>query len=170
MHLAAVYPAYLAAIPPGDDGIAATLSLMARIARAYSKLPQFYVLAREVVADVALEENKDFGAQAEALYNFVRGNIAYVRDIEGVESVQTPDRTLELATGDCDDQATLLATLARTIGFPVRFVAAGLRGGDLEHVWPELKMGESWIAADTTEGYGLGWRPPGITKRLIETL
>lgn len=169
MHLSQVYPAYLAAIPPGDDGIAATLSLMARIARAYSKLPQFYVLAREVVATAGVE-GKDYAGEAEALWQFVRDNVTYRRDIEGVESVQTPDRTLELASGDCDDQSVLSATLARTLGFPVRFVAAGIGGSDLEHVWPEVRIGDSWFALDTTEPHGMGWRPPGITKRMIETL
>lgn len=169
MHLSDAMPAFLAAIPPGDDGIAATLSLMARISRAYSKLPQFYVLAREI-ANGAGVEGKDYAGEGEAIWDFVRNNVIYRRDIEGVESVQTPDRTLALASGDCDDQSILVATLAKSLGFPVRFVAAGLRGGDLEHVWPELRIGDSWFAADTTEPNGFGWRPPGITKRMIETL
>jgi len=171
MHLGETesYRAYLAAIPPGDDGIAATLSLMARIARAYSKLPQFYILAREI-ANSAGVEGKDYAGEAEALHEFVREHVVYRRDIEGVESVQTPDRTLELASGDCDDQAVLVATLARALGFPARFVAAGFNGSDLEHVWAELKIGESWYALDTTEPNGMGWRAPGITKRMIETL
>jgi transglutaminase-like putative cysteine protease len=167
MHLAEVYSAYLAAIPPGDDGIAATLSLMARIARAYSKLPQFYVLAREITRDV---ESKDAFGEATAIYDFVRENVRYTGDIEGVESVQTPDRTLDLASGDCDDQSIMVATLALSLGLKARFQAAGLRGGDLEHVWPEIAIGDSWYAVDTTEPGGVGWRPPGITKRLIVTL
>ncbi|MGH7886256.1 MAG: transglutaminase-like domain-containing protein [Candidatus Binatia bacterium] len=169
MHLAEAMPAYLAAIPPGDDGIAATLSLMARIARAYSKLPQFYVLSREI-ANAAGIEGKDHAGEAESIYDFVRENVTYRRDIDGVESLQTPERTLALASGDCDDQATLVATLAKTLGFPARYVAAGINGSDLVHVWTELKIGESWYAADTTEANGFGWRPPGITKRMIETL
>jgi transglutaminase-like putative cysteine protease len=91
-----------------------------------------------------------------------------VRDVEGVETLQTPLVTLAQAAGDCDDQSLLLATLLNAVGHPARFVAAAFNGGDFEHVWVETKIGSSWYAADTTEPVAFGWRPPRITSRLIQ--
>ena len=40
--------------------------------------------------------------------------------INGVETVQTPLRTLENEAGDCDDKSLLTATLLETFGFSTR--------------------------------------------------
>lgn len=155
---------FLAEIPPGTDGIEATLALMQRVVAEYKWQPEVVGLAREIVAAVPA---KSYAQEARALFDFVRANVRYTRDVEGLEYVQAPDITLEVGHGDCDDHATLLAALLAATGHKTRFVAAGFNGGDLEHVWVETLIGDRWFAADTTENRDFGWRPPFITQRIV---
>jgi transglutaminase-like putative cysteine protease len=165
MFLRAAPAAFLAEIPDGPDGIALTLREMARIVRDWRTHPEVIDLARQIVAELP---GKDYFNEAALLHEYVQENVRYVRDVEGVETIQTPLVTLAQAAGDCDDQVILTATLLNAIGHPTRFVAAGFNGGDFEHVWTETKIGNSWYAADTTEPVPFGWRPPRITSRLIQ--
>lgn len=151
-------------IPEGRRGIAATLDLMSRCVKQYKTHP--------VIRDTALEltqslSNKDYPGEVRRLYEFVRDEIRYVRDIHGVETLYTPDQMLVTRAGDCDDKSLLLATLLESIGHPTRFVAMGFAGGDLEHVLPETKIGQKWIPLETTEDVELGWTPKNVTNVLI---
>lgn len=111
---------------------------------------------------------KDWYGEATDLHRFVRDQIRYVRDVVGVETLQTPDKTLEIGQGDCDDKSVLLASLLESIGHPTRFVAVGLRQpNQYEHVYVETKIGPNWIPSETTEPVALGWEPKGVKARLI---
>jgi hypothetical protein len=62
--------------------------------------------------------------QARRLYEYVREEINYVCDPLGIEEVQSPETTLKLGGGDCDDKAVLLASLLKSIGFETCFFIA----------------------------------------------
>lgn len=102
---------------------------------------------------------KDWPCEVRALHAFVRDSIRYVGDINGVETVQSPDKTLEYGYGDCDDKSVLLASLLESIGHPTRFVAIGFQSGVYEHVYVETLIGTRWIALETTEPVEAGWAP-----------
>lgn len=155
---------YLAEVPPGVDGIDATLAMMQHIVADYKTDSYIVGLARGIIESVP---PKEYAAEARAIFDYVRANIRYTQDVDGVEYVQSPLITLQTGHGDCDDQATLLATLLAAVGKKTRFVAAGFNGGDIEHVWTEVKIKDRWFAADTTEDYDFGWRPPHVTQRLV---
>ena len=115
-------------MPSGQAGTRQTLKLMRDIVRAAVRDP------RMVVRNHAIEitrscPSKDFRCEIEAIYSWVDENIRFVRDINGVETLQTPARTLELAVGDCDDHVILLSALLESVGHPTRFVAVGFRPG-----------------------------------------
>ena len=153
-------------IPSGTAGTYATLNIMSKIVRRYKKSAPLRELALHVIQD--LPGRKNFAGQAARLQNYVRNNIQYVKDINGVETIQTPDRTLQNRAGDCDDQAVLLATLLETIGHPTRFVAIKLKSfGPYVHVFTETKAGSRWLAAETTEDWPLGMQPPKFVKRMV---
>jgi transglutaminase-like putative cysteine protease len=157
----------LYAIPSGDAGIKATLREMASIARAWKKDPRVRALATEIVAGCGVAQN--WPCEAEALQLWVRDNIRFLGDVEGVETLQTPDLTLEQRAGDCDDQSILLATLLTSIGHPARFVAVDLGQGGFSHVFVETPIGAAWIAAETTEpDWELGRRPYGIKRTKVQ--
>jgi transglutaminase-like putative cysteine protease len=108
-----------------------------------------------------------------ALHQFVRDDIRYIRDPDGYELVQSPDKTLELGQGDCDDKSTLLAALLKVTGHPARFVALGFNGDPLSHVLVETKVDSTgndqkdWMPLETIIPKPAGWYPPGVTSRYV---
>jgi transglutaminase-like putative cysteine protease len=158
-------------LPPGRAGTKATLELMQQ-------------LAAEGARDVAIRERAlaivrmarvaphDFDGELAALYTWVRDRIRFVRDVAGVEGLQAPRRTIEWGAGDCDDMATLLVALLRSIGHPARlaFRAIGTnRTGprNFSHVYTVAKYGGREIALDpTVPGTPIGWEYPRATSRM----
>jgi hypothetical protein len=98
----------------------------------------------------------DTGRAASALHAWVRRNIRYVQDPIEIETVQTPEATLELRAGDCDDHAVLMVALAGAIGIPGRFKVVGFSNANLQHVYPELLIDGAWLPADTTSQSSFG--------------
>ena len=97
------------------------------------------------------------GNDVNALYGWVGDNIHYMYDSEtyGVGDYwQFPYETLNLGTGDCEDQAFLLCSLIRVSGTSAEnvFVALGeVNGGG--HAWVILKTGGGWrVIEPTVEG------------------
>jgi transglutaminase-like putative cysteine protease len=165
---AANYPlsAKLSGIPSGRDGTIATLKHMRDFARAAVRDPS------QTARMTALEIFKQKGvpprkwlAEISALHSWVRDRIRYVRDPEGVELVQTPEATLRIGQGDCDDKSTLLAAMLLATGHPCRFVAVGMGGAPFSHVLVEAKAGDKWIPAETIIQKPLGWFPAGVTSK-----
>jgi transglutaminase-like putative cysteine protease len=110
---------------------------------------------------------KDYASEVAALHAFVRDRIRYVRDILGTETVQTPERTLANEAGDCDDKATLLASLLRAIGVNTRFEAVGFAPGTWSHVIVQAFVGGRWLPLETTLDVRPGWRPPHVVESLV---
>jgi transglutaminase-like putative cysteine protease len=149
----------------GAQGVRDTLYLMRSIVQRYKTDVNIRHIAASLVQSLP---QKDWSGQVQRLHQFVRDNIRYIRDIDGVETIQTPDKTLELKYGDCDDKATLLATLLQTIGHPARFVAVGTRApGEYQHVYLETLIGKRWVPLETTEPVPMGWAPPKVAAKMI---
>ena len=152
-------------IPSGDAGIRATLKEMASIARAWKTQPDMRELA------VSLTQRcgpRNWVCEIEALHEFVRDKIRFVGDVLEVETLQTPELTLQHRAGDCDDQSILLATLLNAIGHPARFLAVDLGQGGFSHVFTETPIGPNWVAAETTEPWQLGRRPRGVNRHMVQ--
>lgn len=109
---------------------------------------------------------KNFSAEVSALFYYVRDKIRYLKDVNGVETLQSPLQTLRLRAGDCDDKVTLLGALLESIGHPVRFQALGFSPGRLEHVIAECYIGGQWVALDATEPVAPGWNPKGAVEKM----
>lgn len=155
--------ATLQAIPDGKAGTVATLKIMREITKEGKKSLPVRSLA---VSLTNAANQKDWFNEAKILHRFVRDKIRYVKDIRGVETVQTPDVTLSIGAGDCDDKSVLLASLLESIGHPTRFVAIGFKPDDFAHVYPETRIGTSWIPLETTEPVEVGWSPKNVVSRL----
>lgn len=155
---------FLLGINDGELGTKETLKIMRRLVRDGKKSVVVRSAALSLLYDIL---QKDYLTEIRRVHEFVQNEIRYVRDINGVETLQTPEKTLELKQGDCDDKSTLAAALLESIGHPTRFIAAGKGGGEYEHVWVESKYGNQWIALETTEPVPLGWKAPGMSEFLV---
>ncbi len=147
------------AIPSGPAGTRATLNFMRSLVREAKKDIRLREFAMSLVRHLP---GKDFYGEINTIFMFVRDKIRYIRDIDNIETIATPQKTLEYRQGDCDDQAVLLATLLIMIGHPSRFIAIAI-GGSFVHVYVETRLGNRWLGMDPTENQSLGWRPLNAT-------
>lgn len=139
---------------------------MRGLVQRFKKDPYIRRVATALVQPLA---NKDWLGEMDACFQFVRNNIRYTQDIDDVETIQWPTATLQLLHGDCDDMATLLATLLAAIGLKTSFVAIGLTDpGQFDHVYIEAQDPDTadWIAMDPTENNALGWAAPESVCRI----
>jgi len=160
-------PMLIGRVPSGREGIKRTLHAMSRMVKAFKKDSGVRALAGELVREVP---QYDGPGEVRALHAFVRDCIRYTGDIAGVETLQTPRRTLETGIGDCDDKSTLLAALLESINRKTRFVAVGFQeGGGLSHVLVEVRAGKSgkWVPLETIKPVPAGWRPAGIKREMV---
>lgn len=125
-------------------------------------------LARSLVRHLP---DKDWPGEVAALHAFVRDKIRYIKDVNGIETIATPEKTLEYGQGDCDDQSVLLASLLESIGHPARFVAIGSHSPfSYNHVFTETKIGPRWVPVETTEPVDMGWRPERILISMVQDI
>jgi len=158
--------AQLMGLPPGPAGTVATLKIMKKLARAAIRDPNQIARAQAFkIFDMAGLKSRQWVPEIQALQRFVQNNIVYTRDPVNLELVQSPEVTLKLRRGDCDDQATLLGAMLEAAGHPAKFVAVGVNGGPFSHVLVETKAGAGWLAAETILKKPLGWYPPDATSR-----
>ena len=158
-------PSTLARIPSGDAGTLRTLDEMVKLVRRWKKDAGIWKLSRQIVQPVPAH---DYRGEVDAIFHWVKRNIRYTQDVRDVETLATPKATLEARAGDCDDMATLLATLLESVGHPARFIAVSFPGEAFSHVIAETRIGPSWVALDTTVAKAtVGWRPPGIDRTMI---
>ncbi|MGH6795925.1 MAG: transglutaminase-like domain-containing protein [Methylocella sp.] len=144
-----------------------TLAYMAQIVRDWRHLPEVTEPARSIIAGVP---EKDTAGEIAALFSFVRDSVRYTMDTNGVERLQTPDYTLRVRQGDCDDKSILLAALLESVGIPARFVAVGFSPDYFEHVYVEALLDDGWVALDATENVPPGWAPPDPVTRINQAI
>lgn len=168
MHLSGLATqttAQLREISGGARGTLETLKLMRALVRDGKKS---LIIRNLVLSEISGLKQKDFIGEIKKIHSFVRDRIRYVKDIRGVETLQTPEKTLEFGQGDCDDKSVLVATLLEAIGHPTRLVAMGFRNGcGFCHVYVETKIGSKWVGVETTEPVKFGWTPPNTTSRMV---
>lgn len=157
-------------VPRGERGTAATARLLARLIDRGSR--DFYVRQKAIqILRAARVPPRDRRGEVAALFEWVRGNVRYTRDIWKVELLHSARRMLELRAGDCDDMTILLGAMLQSIGHPVRLVLAGYRPDRpslYTHVYPEVNVGGRWLAADATLPRPLGWPPRALWRRVCE--
>lgn len=137
---------------------------MRRLVRRYRSRPAIRRAALDAVEEYAEVPHGPFGYAdlaahpervAVALWLYVAERVAYVSDPHRTELIQSPDLTLAVGMGDCDDLTVLVEAMAQSLGLQTRAVVAGFDERGFDHVWPEVAVGRgtgngSWQALDVT--------------------
>ncbi len=146
----------LSGLPDGLAGTRATVRHMRQLVNDAKVNPE---LIKKASSIVFLNPENNPHADIEALYAAVAYGVRYMRDVCGVETLCDPLTTLNRRVGDCDDQATALAALLESIGYPTRFVTAGYQSDVFEHVYLQVWDDYRWLDLDPTKQNGVGWAP-----------
>lgn len=160
---------YQRPLPEGDRGTSLTVDVMRSLARRDMSSPRVWRVAEEI-----LHGTPD-GTPARLrawLYRHTR----FYPDPPGVELVKSPDAALQeieeegFLSGDCDDVATLGASLALACGLPARFRLLGWDPlGPYAHVLTEVWTRDCrWADLDVTApaqrlGAGMPARDAAVT-------
>lgn len=156
-------------LPSGDAGTAKTLSIMRDLAARGSRDPSVREAAISAVRGSGVRAH-DLRSQLAAVYRYVRDRIYFIGDVAGVETLQSPRYTLQVGAGDCDDRATLLVAMARSIGLAadLRFRVIGAdrrRPGRFSHVYVVAKINGRDVAMDPTyHDNPFGWQYPNPSR------
>lgn len=157
-------------VPRGTTGTLRTAKIIAKLVQEGAK--DFYVRQKAIEVFRAKDvKAKNRLGEVCALFDFVKRNIRYTRDIFRVELLHSARRMLELRAGDCDDMTILLGAMLLSTGHPVRLVLAGFRPNRphaYSHIYPEVNVGGRWLAVDATMDKPIGWAPPALWKRICD--
>ena len=144
-------------LPTGVAGSLATVDKLKELARFRSRHPLVRELALRILEHYGVE-SQNYYDEAYAIGDFVKKNVRYVRDINGIETVHDPVMLIDQlkrgkAHGDCDDMSLLIATLLLSIGHqPFYRIVKYYEGmGPYQHIYVVV--------------YEQNWREP--KKRLV---
>lgn len=161
---------------------ASRVSALRKIVLEYGRDPRIATLAVQIVKGAGVQP-RDYKGQAAALLKWVQTRIYYMN--EAGERLQSPEYTLRVGYGDCDDMAILLAALLESCRIPWRFVLSGagpdkrprrwiegqpkIRGVKWSHIY--LAVGDQpfnpkrWTYAEPTlKTAPLGWDVVAATR------
>jgi len=140
---------------------------------------------RERALQIASQYSGEYNVyQLCALFDWVRDEIGYVSDPQGIDYWSPPDETLVAKAGDCEDHTILLASMIEAIGGAVRIILtenhafASLYIGDKTHASKVMETiknyygeelpfvywidnGERWLVLESTGGFYPGDLPVG---------
>jgi transglutaminase-like putative cysteine protease len=157
-------PAVRETVPDGDAGIEQTIRHMQRMMYSAQGISSWVVREFATKAVQGVERGQP---EIDCVFNSVKDNIEFRG--EAGEYLQSPEATINLGAGDCDDQATLVATLLRSLGYQTDFRTVAMRGSEDEytHVYAVVRDKETgqWIPLDTTvERAYPGWEPDHVAR------
>jgi transglutaminase-like putative cysteine protease len=157
-------------VPKGRSGTLHTARLIGKLTQDGAKDFVVRQKAIEIFRTRGVRAKDRFGEVC-ALFDWVRRNVRYTRDIFRVELLHTARRMLELRAGDCDDMTILLGAMLLSTGHPVRLILAGFRPERphvYSHIYPEVHVAGRWLPVDATISRPIGWAPPALWKRVCD--
>ena len=164
MHAPRV-PQQLLPLPEGDSGTGVTVQHMIDLIEAGKK---DQTVNRAVAAIVRHVPQHNRLAEAAAVFNWARRNIRFTSDTKGVETLRSPDETLRVGIGDCDDFVILICSLLESVGHTMRIITVASDPRDpsiFTHVYPEDYIRGRWVALDAARRNPLvGKRPSRIFR------
>ena len=155
MHLASGdINAEYSVLPEGQDAsVDATVNLMSEMAKGKwgARSPKVRALAINII-NKANVPDKDYFGMVDAIHNYVRDEIRYVKDVVGQETLSYPEETLfNSKAEDCDGKSIAEMALLGSIGIRSYPVVIGLIPNHFSHVYihVEIPPGKGRYAGQT---------------------
>lgn len=117
---------------------------------------------------------RDWQGEVRQLGSAIQNAVRYTLDTYDIDTYRTPQRTLQLAIGDCDDMTSLGGAVLQAVGYPIMIKVIQMQGmSDFHHIYLVAGLPphdpDSWIAFDPTQEIPVGAEPAGIIdSRLYE--
>jgi len=151
-------------IPDGDAGVAATIAKMRSLVHGPQGVRSWTVRRTVLEAVRGIERGQH---EIDAVFDWIKANIEF-RGEYG-ETLQSPEATINLGAGDCDDQSMLAAAMLNSLGYNTRFktVALAYSPDEYSHVYLEVrdKRTGQWVPLDPTVAMAYpGWEPEEIAR------
>ena len=147
------------------------IQIISKMIKAGKANPKIRELVSKILHDKSVEE-KDWDAEVEAVFEWVRENVRYTRDTEGLDTYTEPLKTVELAIGDCDDLSILIGSMLGAIGYPFKLKVVSMTGAGWDHVYPLVGMPPfaptKWIPLDASIELPLGSEVVSKEHRIFE--
>jgi hypothetical protein len=146
-----------------------TLDVMVKFAKESAHNPsfRFWVGCALFPSGATTSEPETTRPLIDRIVAWVRTHLRYIGDPATSEWVQTPEITLAMRGGDCDDLSVLIAAMAHAVGIPARFISISKDGENFVHVFPELWDGKTWINADVVGFANMNEYPHYIIKPVV---
>jgi len=142
------------------------LQILADLIEEGSQDPVIRETAIKILKAYRVPEKDEIG-EVKAIFDWVKRNIRYTKDIIGRDTYHTAKRILELKVADCDDFCVLLDSLLASIGYPVgaRIITTSPQRG-FHHIYSLVKVKGKWIPLDqTNKKFKIGQEPKYYKKR-----
>ncbi|NIM16811.1 MAG: hypothetical protein GTO45_32910, partial [Candidatus Aminicenantes bacterium] len=137
---------------PRKKVLKTTVRLIKEIAWTNRNKPEIKYAAVKILEDSGIQNGRDRRRVAVALSDFIKNEIKYFYDPHRGETIQTPQITLAVRYGDCDDMAVLLAALLMSCGIEARFHVKGYNRP--QHIYVEALTQDGWIGLDPARTAG----------------
>ncbi len=110
-------------------------------------------------------DEKDYWGEVRTIFNWMRANVRYVRDVQSIDTFQMAMRTIQSRSGDCDDYTIAMAALLMTIGYPVRTKTIQTKDSqDWNHIYLQVGLPPGkptvWKTLDASVPRPAGWEAP----------
>jgi predicted transglutaminase-like cysteine proteinase len=154
-----------------------TVTTIRELIKQSAILPQIRMTAENVLTGI---QEKNWYKEIETIFEYVRANMRYTRDINDVEMIKTPLRHLTdikergITYGDCDDYVVLLGSLLVSAGYKIKLsVIQSLWNdtGGYNHIFLEVNIpfSERYIVLDASDKTKeMGFEPAYKLKRSFE--
>jgi hypothetical protein len=132
-----------------------------------ARSPKVRALAINILRKSGVPE-KDYAAEANALFVWVRDNIRYTKDVVGQETLCYPEEILfNSQAGDCDDKSMALVALLGSVGTQSRFKVMGITPDQYSHVYLVALVNGRYVPMDPImAGKPMGWEAPKHMRKI----
>lgn len=136
-------------IMSGVDGFRKTLVRNGNLEDTIKHIKRIALRDIPVVRELALNlQGESVGETAQNIWEFIRENLTYELDTEGIEELRTPARTLHDKTFDCDDATILTSAILSNLDIVHEYrITAYEEVGKFGHIYPVAidENGEDWV-------------------------